>query len=42
MTPIDRKSHLAYLSKLVDQHNNSFDHSNNKKPINPDYFDLAE
>ena len=35
MTANDRKSYLSYLNKLVDQYNNSYHHSSNKKPINP-------
>ena len=34
MTANDRKSSLPYLNKLVDQYNNTYYHSINKKPIN--------
>ena len=37
MTANDSKSYLSYLKKLVDQYNNTYHHSINKKPINPDY-----
>ena len=30
----DSKSYLPYLNKLVDQYNNTYHHSINKKPIN--------
>ena len=33
----DRKSYLSYLNKLVDQYNNTYHHSINKKAINADY-----
>ena len=33
----DSKSYLPYLNKLVDQCNDTYHHSINKKPINPDY-----
>ena len=36
------KSYLGYLNKLVDQYNNTYHHSINKKPINVDYSVLAE
>ena len=32
------KSSLPYLNKLVDQYNNTYHHSINKKPINVDHF----
>ena len=38
----DRKSYLSYLNKLVDQYNNTYHHSINKKPINSDYSASAE
>ena len=34
MTADDNKSYLAYLNELVDQYNNTYHHSINKKPIN--------
>ena len=36
------KSYLPYLNKLVDQGNNTYHHSINKKPINADYSYLTE
>ena len=42
MTANDRKSSLPYLNKLVDQYNNTYHHSINKKPINADYSALTE
>ena len=36
MTSTNSKSYLAYLNKLVDQCNNIYHHSINKKPINTD------
>ena len=30
------------MNKLVDQYNNTYHHSINKKPINADYSDLSE
>ena len=36
------KSYLSYLNKLVDQYNNTYHHTINKKPINVDYSVLAE
>ena len=41
MTANDRKSYLPYLNKLVDQYNNTYYHSINKKPINADYSTLT-
>ena len=32
----DSKSYLPYLNKLVDEHNNIYHHSINKKPIDAD------
>ena len=32
----------SYLNKLVDQYNNTYHHSINKKPINADYSVLTE
>ena len=42
MTPNDSKSYLPYLNKLVDQYNNTYHHSINKKPINADYSASTE
>ena len=42
MTANDSKSYLSYLNKLVDQYNNTYHHSINKKPINADYSALTE
>ena len=42
MTTNDSKPYLSYLNKLVDQCNNSYHHSINKKPINTDYSALSE
>ena len=42
MTAIDSKSYLPYLNKLVDQYNNTYHHSINKKPVNTGYFALSE
>ena len=33
----DSKSYFIHLNKLVDQYNNTYHHSINKKPINADY-----
>ena len=41
MTTNDSKPYLSYLNKLVDQCNNSYHHSINKKPINTDYSALS-
>ena len=38
----DNKFYLSYLNKLVDQYNNTYYHSINKKPINADYSALTE
>ena len=38
----DSKYYVSYLNELVDQYNNTYHHSINKKPINTDYFDLTE
>ena len=37
MTANNNKSYLLYLNKLVDQYNNTYHHSINKKPTNADY-----
>ena len=42
MTANDNKSYLSYLNKLVDQYNNTYHPSINKKPINANYLALAE
>ena len=42
MTTNDSKSYLSYLNKLVDQYNNTYYHSINKKTINADYSALTE
>ena len=39
MTTIDSKSYFSYLNKLVDQYNNTYHHSINKKPV--DYSALT-
>ena len=42
MTANDGKSYFRYLNKLVDQYNNAYHPSLNKKPINADYSVLIE
>ena len=42
MTVNDRKSYLSDLNKLVDQYNNAYHHSINKKSSNADYSALNE
>ena len=42
MTPNDSKPFLSYLNKLVDQYNNTYHRSINKKPINADYSALTK
>ena len=42
MTTNDIKSYLSYCNKLVDQYNNTYHHSINKKPFNDDYSALTE
>ena len=42
MAANDCKSYLNYLNKLVDQHNNTYHHSIDKKPINADYSAFTE
>ena len=37
MTANDSISYLLYLNKLVDEYNNTYHNSINKKPINADY-----
>ena len=38
----DNKSYFSYLNKLVDQYNDTFHHSIDKKPINAGYSILNE
>ena len=42
MAANDSKPYLSYLNKLVEQYNNSYHHSINKKSINANYFALTE
>ena len=42
MTANDSKSHLPYLSKLVDQYNNTYHHSIDKRIANADYSALTK
>ena len=42
MTTNDSKSYLAYLNKSVDQYNNTYHYSINKKPTNADYYALTK
>ena len=42
VTANDSKSYLIYLNKLVDQYNNTYHRSIDKKPIDADYSDLTE
>ena len=42
MTANNSKTSLPYLNKLVDQYNNTYHHSINKRPISADYSKLAE
>ena len=42
MTANDSKYYLRYLNKLVDQYNNTYHHSINKKLINAYYSALTE
>ena len=42
MTANDSKPDLSHLNKLVDQYNNNYHHTFNKKPINVDYSNLTE
>ena len=42
MTANDSKSYLRYLNKLIDQYNNTYHHSINRKPINADNSALIE
>ena len=38
----DNKFYLPCLNKLLDESNNTYHHSINKKPINADYYTLNE
>ena len=38
----DSKSYLSYLNKLVDEYNNTYDNSIDKKPVDADYSALTE
>ena len=42
MTANDSKSYLGYLNKLVDQYNNTYHCSIDKKPADADYSALTE
>ena len=42
MTANDNRSYFSFLDKLVDQYNNIYHHSINKKPINADYSALTK
>ena len=42
MTANDGKSYLLCLDKLIDQYNNSYQHSINKKHTNADYSAFTE
>ena len=42
MTANDSKSYLRYLNKLIDQYDNTYHDSINKKPINANYSVLTE
>ena len=42
MTVSDCSFYLPYLNKLVDQYNNTYHHSIDKKPVNADYSALSE
>ena len=42
MAANDSKSYLSDLNKLIDQYNNTYHYSINKRPINPDYSALTE
>ena len=42
MTANDSNCCLSYSNKLVDQYNNSYHHSINKKPIKADYSTLTK
>ena len=40
MASKDSKSYLGYLNKLLNEHNNTYHRSINKKPIDADYSTL--
>ena len=42
MATDDSKSYLSYLNKFVNQYNNTYHHSINKKSINAGYSALTE
>ena len=42
MTANDSKSHLPYLNKLVDQYNNTYHHSIDKRIANANYSALTK
>ena len=42
MTANNNKSYFPYLKELVDQYNNTYYDSINKKPINADYSAFTE
>ena len=42
MTANDRKSYPGYLTKIIDQRNNTYHCSIRKKSIDADYSDLTE
>ena len=42
MAASDSKSHLSYLNKLIDQYNDTYHSSTDKKPIYADYSALTE
>ena len=42
MAANDSKSYLSYLNKLIDEYNNTYHHSINKKPNNVYYSALTE
>ena len=42
MNTNNSKYYLSYLNKLVDQYNNTYRHSINKKPSNADYSTMTE
>ena len=42
MTANNKNSYLLYLNKLVDQYNDTYHHSINKKPTNADYSAFTE
>ena len=42
MTANDSKSHLPYLNKLVEQYNNTYHHSIDKRIANADYSALTK